>query len=354
MKYSDYYKAIILLCILITVIFVILNIENLNKNVNKANKKVKNHYNLRNFKANYLIDTFSKSHNCDIINKSHKQYYHFFDGVKYPQYLYLSQDRKINYDCLNKSSPTKVILAWNKFYGMSSFGYGMGKVKPFVSHNCPVTNCELTNDKKRIGESDFVIVWLTDQIEVEIPNKNRLSKQRWVAGIIESPIHTPSFDQYNGVFNFTADYQVESEFGINYESQKRFLWGLNRTFNDSHDYSRNKTGFMSALISNCAAWHNKRMEYINNLKKYVDVTVYGACGIPCPKDIDDCRMFIASKYKFYFAFENCNCKDYITEKFFQFLRLDIVLVVYGGGNYSRMVSKVKLLGIIRNNLTEAR
>ena len=323
---------------LITIIFVVLNLENLKTNVKKTKKIIRKQFNLRNFKMNSLKETFSKNHNCDIINKEYKQYYYTFDGVKYPQYLFLSQDKQINYACLNRSSPTKLILAWNKFYGMSSFGYGLGKVKPFRDHHCPVTNCELTNDKKRLDESDFVIVWLTDQIEVEIPKKSRPLKQRWVAGIIESPIHTSSYAQFNGVFNFTADYQVESEFGINYESQKRFLWGLNTTFNDSHDYSQNKTGFMGALISNCGAWHNKRMEYINSLRKYVDVTVYGGCGIPCPKDVDDCREFISLRYKFYFAFENCNCKDYITEKFFQFLRLDIVLVVYGAGNYSRIVS----------------
>jgi hypothetical protein len=344
MKYSDYYKVIILLCIIIVVIFVILNLQNLKANTTKHSKKLTKvkHFKLRNFQVNNLIKTYSSAHKCDIINKEYKQYYHVFDGVKYPQYLYLSQDKRINYDCLNNSSPMKVILAWNKFYGMASFGYGLGKVKPFKEHHCPVTNCELTNDKGRLNESDFVIVWLTDAIDTEIPRipHQRPARQRWVAGIIESPVHTPSYADFNGVFNFTADYQIESEFGINYESQKSFSWGLNATFSDSHDYSQGKTGFMSALISNCAAWHNKRMDYINALKRYVNVTVYGGCGIPCPNDVNDCREFIGTKYKFYFAFENCNCKDYITEKFFQMLKFDIVVVVYGGGNYSRIVRKI--------------
>ena len=282
------------------------------------------------------IDQTTKQQSCDIIHKDYNQYYHDFDGVKYPQYLYLSQNYSINFDCLNNSSPMKQILVWTKFYGGADFGYGIGKVKPFKDHNCPVTNCELTNDKDRVNQSDFVLVWLTDNLEKEIP-KMRPEKQRWVAGVIESPIHTPSYTRFNGVFNLTADYQIESEFGINYESQKRFLWGLNATFDESHDFSQGKTGFIGALISNCNAWHNKRLEYINNLRKYVDVTIHGRCGIECPKEVD-CREMVGAKYKFYFAFENSNCKDYITEKFFQLLKYDTVMVVFGAGNYSRYVS----------------
>jgi hypothetical protein len=273
---------------------------------------------------------------CEIINKAYKQYYHVFDGIQYPQYLYLSQNYSINYKCLNNSSPMKRILAWNKFYG--GYGYGLGKVQPFVEHNCPVTNCEILIDKQRVSESDFVMVMLTDPLEQSLPTTPRPDKQRWISLVIESPVHTPSYKQYNGVFNMTADYLAESEFGINYESQKRFLWGLNTTFNDSHDYSQGKTGFMTALISNCNAWHNHRMDYINNLRKHVNVTIYGRCGVKCPFEGDLCKEYIGAKYKFYFAFENSNCRDYITEKFFIMLKYNMVMVVFGAGNYSKFVS----------------
>lgn len=55
---------------------------------------------------------------CQLIIKDYKQYTVKIDGVSYPQYLYLSQNKSINYDCLNNSTPLKKILAWNKFYGM--------------------------------------------------------------------------------------------------------------------------------------------------------------------------------------------------------------------------------------------
>jgi hypothetical protein len=58
---------------------------------------------------------------CEIMRKNYKQYYHEFDGIKYPQYLHLSQNYSIDFDCLNNSSPMKRILAWNKFYGILKF-----------------------------------------------------------------------------------------------------------------------------------------------------------------------------------------------------------------------------------------
>ena len=162
------------------------------------------------------------------------------------------------------------------------------------------------------------MVMLTDAIDHQIPiEKFRSNLTRWVSVIIESPVHSLGlpFHEYDRLFTFTADYLQESNFGINYESQKRFLWGFNATFKDSHDYGKGKTGFMSALISNCDARHSRRSDYIKHLKKYINMTIHGGCGLACPPNVD-CREFIGSKYKFYFAYENSFCRDYVTEKFF--------------------------------------
>ena len=97
-----------------------------------------------------------------------------------------------------------------------------------------------------------------------------------------------------------------------------------------------KKNLAAALISNCRA-SSKRLEFINELKKYMNVDVYGKCGSHlCPSNTN-CREFINRKYKFFFAFENSMCQDYVTEKFFQTLNYDIVPVVLGLGNYSYYV-----------------
>ena len=65
--------------------------------------------------------------------------------------------------------------------------------------------------------------------------------------------------------------------------------------------------------------------------KHIDVDIYGSCGTKqCPRTSDDCYKILNSKYKFYLAFENSNCVDYITEKFFvNGLKYNILPIVMG-------------------------
>ena len=50
-------------------------------------------------------------------------------------------------------------------------------------------------------------------------------------------------------------------------------------------------------------------------------------------DIFICRDLLKS-YKFYLAFENSWCNDYVTEKLWRTLKTDTVPIVLGGANYS--------------------
>lgn len=53
----------------------------------------------------------------------------------------------------------------------------------------------------------------------------------------------------------------------------------------------------------------------------------------CPRHSTYCKTMLNSTYRFYAAFENSLCEDYVTEKFFEQLQNNIVPVVYGGANY---------------------
>ncbi len=69
------------------------------------------------------------------------------------------------------------------------------------------------------------------------------------------------------------------------------------------------------------------------LKQYVPVDIYGRCGNLSFADGFDGFFDLALKYKFYLAFENSLCREYVTEKFWRTIRLPLVPVVMGGTDY---------------------
>lgn len=98
------------------------------------------------------------------------------------------------------------------------------------------------------------------------------------------------------------------------------------------------------FVSNCHP-RNQRMHYAKELSKYIQVDIYGTCGsLRCPRSQSQaCFDMLDEDYKFYLAFENSNCKDYITEKFFvNGLGYDTFFTIYACtrdrsyANYKRM------------------
>ena len=90
------------------------------------------------------------------------------------------------------------------------------------------------------------------------------------------------------------------------------------------------------VVSNCNT-HSKREDYVGILQHYIPVDVYGKCGTFTCSHKSDCFDNLSEKYKFYLAFENAICPDYVTEKFFRTLRLPIVPIVMGGDNYKGLL-----------------
>ena len=270
--------------------------------------------------------------NCEPFLKNASQFSIKIDNKTYPQYIALYQNKSLNFECLNKNKDKKLILFWNKFFNDPSFGYGIGASEPFRKHNCPVSNCETTTDKKRLRESDIIVFHMRDPI-YKLPNY-RNPNQQWVFVLYESPKHSGDFDQYNNMFNTTATYRSNSDYISVYITDSLIEWGNNDEFDANKDFTAGKSEVAAAIISNCND-KSKRLEFIKELNRTVPIHIYGKCGKPCP--VNNCKEYIASKYKFYFSFENSVCKDYITEKFFNILKYDIIPVTYGGGPYDRHI-----------------
>lgn len=147
--------------------------------------------------------------------------------------------------------------------------------------------------------------------------------------IYESPVHCYHCDKHEGVFNLSVSYRKDSDFTSIYYTDSGIYWDDELSLQNKKTNmfrSKNDTRLAATLISNC---ESKRLLYINEVQKFTDVDIYGKCsGQECPNDVD-CRHYLSKLYKFFFVFENSICTDYITEKFFDTFKYDIVPIVIG-------------------------
>ena len=268
---------------------------------------------------------------CEPLLSIDKQHRVELNGEMYPQFVTPYNNQSINFNCLNKNNKTKLILLWNSFMGRPDYYYGLGKIKPFSDNDCPVTNCELTNDKTKLNDADLVVVHMLEKIDP--PPRQRPTAQRWTFLLYESPVHSKDFSKYNGVFNYTSTYKLDADYTRDISGM---MWKKNPNFDVNYDFTQGKTDFAVAVISNCGA-PSKRLEYIKEMQIHVQVDVYGACGKKCPFEGIKCKQHLADKYKFYLSFENSHCVGYITEKFFYTLKYNIIPVVRGAGDYEKIV-----------------
>ena len=283
----------------------------------------------------------------DVEGNTNRQHYVEFDGVVYPRHVSLYQNRSINFECLNANpSGVKKILFWNSFCDSASFSYGLGVSQPFVDNNCPATNCETFTDRSRIAESDLILVHMRDHIDpLPSPSRQRLANERWVFVLYESPVHADDYRIYDGRFDLASTYSLESDFPDFYSAGANLNWELNDNF-DLESIERQlaaKPNFAALVVSNCND-RSRRLDYVDELAKHVPVDVFGKCGRECPTHLRDgrpadCKEIIGHEYKFYLAFENSVCDEYITEKFFAILSKPIIPVVLGGGFYDYYVSR---------------
>ncbi|KAK3873765.1 hypothetical protein Pcinc_021248 [Petrolisthes cinctipes] len=116
------------------------------------------------------------------------------------------------------------------------------------------------------------------------------------------------------------------------------------TYEPPKNYWANKTStkFAAWMVSHCGTY-SRREWFVRDLVNYMPLDVFGRCGNKkCGRNLsirtlgtfdqDECNA-VTQEYMFYFAFENSICKDYVTEKFFLALTLDVIPVVFGGGDY---------------------
>ena len=95
-------------------------------------------------------------------------------------------------------------------------------------------------------------------------------------------------------------------------------------------FRKHKKNIAYWVASHCPT-DNKRENYVKSMQQFINVDVYGKCGnLTCPyqKQRNPCEDDLALKYYFYLAFENSNCVDYISEKFWRNINHPVVGIIF--------------------------
>ena len=262
----------------------------------------------------------------------------------------------------NESSSFKYILLWNRLPGVMTSSIGNGR-DALLRHGCDVTNCYVIdglNHKKRSMDSYDAVIFNSNALYDSrvIPwtksSFSRSQKQRFVYFTIESPIYTWGKSRkvnetevllYANFYNWSMSYKEDADIHLFYGSFKPKInpSSPSSTATIKKNISSSSNGAIVAWMASHCRTDSRREDYIKQLQRHIAVDTYGRCGkVRCHKQpgtavsTEECYDVIESKYKFYLSFENSLCTDYVTEKLFRVLTRNIVPIVYGGADYSRI------------------
>ena len=204
--------------------------------------------------------------------------------------------------------------------------------------------CEIISKKTDIAKADAVNFHLTDlwpenwnigtRSTIDFPSYRR-PDQVWIVSNMEPPQHLwGDLKVFNGLFNWTQWYRTDADIHWRYgspykltEREKANVYAVASKRNIFKEKSKEIIG----RISNCMDI-NRRYKVIAEMRKYLDIDMFGGCyNNPCgdnPRDeLDKACREIMKEYKFYLAFENNDCKDYVTEKYWQSLYREQIPIV---------------------------
>jgi len=230
---------------------------------------------------------------------------------------------------INRDAP--LILYWD-------LPWGDGSIPP--KHGETQGKCTISRDKKDLMKSKAVVFHHTTISKRDLPWKHyRNPEQVFIWWTAESPgsfvFMKHNLDDYDNFFNWTMTYRRDSDVTAPYFTTNDLLKSIEMGQSAIDDIISKKEKLSIIFTSNC--WYTygalERKKISDQLFDLgLNMERYGHCyrnsKLPrsSQKDVDG----YIKKFKFYFAFENAlNCRDYITEKFWNALSLGVVPVVWG-------------------------
>ncbi|KAL7644099.1 UNVERIFIED_CONTAM: hypothetical protein RMT77_004922 [Armadillidium vulgare] len=250
---------------------------------------------------------------------------------------------------MDEEKNVKKILIWTGYYRASGL---WGKV--FRRHclgECEEKRCLITTNKKESEEADAILFDGNSlQRKIYGPGERRFlwpssrkENQIYIFFSTEPPTRFSKIDleAFDDFFNWTMTFRRDSDVVIPFGRVLKEKVKGNISEVSQQILDRKKIGIW--LNSHCAQ-NSPRIEFMNELRKHIPIHVFGRCvnrkcgtkaTIRFVKELgmDTCEKTFGD-YVFFMALENSLCKDYVTEKIFRSLKLDIIPVVFGSANYS--------------------
>ncbi|KAF2905188.1 hypothetical protein ILUMI_00965, partial [Ignelater luminosus] len=217
--------------------------------------------------------------------------------------------------------------------------------------NCSVKNCVVRYKKSYISSADLVIFDLNHiKGTNELPLKSvRNPNQIWAFLSDRSPLRTFSasasadISDFDDIFNWSMTYRMNSDIPVPYGQTLLLRHRQKHLEIDYEEWNKSKhQNILLAIVMSDCRKTSYRLNYIKELQKHLKIDIYGNCGNKrCkayaenifPDELIDCEETI--KYKFYLAFENSNCDEFITEQvwWYAYSKNAIPIVMGGSKKY---------------------
>ncbi|CAG8848366.1 25676_t:CDS:1, partial [Racocetra persica] len=154
--------------------------------------------------------------------------------------------------------------------------------------------------------------------------------QKIIQYTLEPKTYCPHCHDTTHLFDIHATYDENSDIPTSYVRMDTEKWRSIVPFNITK-LTPNST-FISFIASH---WTEFRRGFIPNLEKHIPVASFGGVYHNTdwyPECLSKSKKCIISKFPFYLAIENCQEKDYSTEKLWDVFSLGVVPVIWGAPN----------------------
>ncbi|XP_062588450.1 alpha-(1,3)-fucosyltransferase fut-1-like [Saccostrea cucullata] len=232
------------------------------------------------------------------------------------------------YKSCNLANHTEWRILWYNIPSYLESAFNYTKLKMSDKH----PNWIFTHNITDLSKSDIVIFSHNTMDEIQ-PNKSKC--QIWILNTMETDMFMKKYyKKWNNNLDWLMSYRRDSDIYRPYGLLKKRTSLLVKNYTEIFQ----KKKYFGVWMSGHCPVPSRRKDYILDLKKYIQVDMFGSCGsavcLTRSAGLNECLRNFSRDYKFYFAFENNICKDYTTEKLFNvFLgNLDVIPVINGPKN----------------------